>query len=266
MNTEQAILNLMKISTILLLAIAIGGCTQREAEAKHCGKYPVKIAVIDTGFGFEDRGHTANLCKYGHKDFSLDRQFSGAYDTKVPVPLDTHSHGTNIVGIIDEYAKKSHLNYCIVVIKYYSTQQTGYLNMMAMVQSIKYAANIKVDYVNISGGGDTFSPEEFVQVKRYLNQGGHLVTAAMNDNVDLDLPENQVYPAMYDKRIVVVGNSSPTGEKSKSSNYGSVVKRWEIGENVTAYGITMTGTSQATAVATGKIASENENKCDIGSQ
>lgn len=256
----------MKISTFLLLTVALGACTQEKAEAKRCGKYPVKIAVIDTGFGYEDKGHESKLCRYGHRDFSNDNQFTTAYDTKVPVPLDVHSHGTNIAGIIDEYAKKSHLNYCIVVVKYFSAQQDGQQNLQAMVSAIRYAANIKADYVNISGGGNIFNYREYLQVERYLNGGGKLVVAAMNDNVSLDLPQNKVYPAMYDKRIIVVGNNSASGVKSKSSNYGSVVTRWEIGEDVTAYGITMTGTSQATAVATGKIASENENKCDIGLQ
>jgi Subtilase family len=266
MYNRRYILDIMKIYTIFTIALTLVACTQREAEAKHCGKYPIKIAVIDTGFGYEDKGHTANLCRYGHKDFSIDRQFSGSFDTKVPVPLDIHSHGTNIVGIIDDYAKKSHLNYCIVVIKFYSGQQSSYVNMRSMVKSIQYAANIKADYVNISGGGNVFQYEEYKEVKRYLNGGGKLIVAAMNDNIDIDLTDNHVYPAMYDPRIIVVGSNASSGVKSKSSNYGNAVKRWEVGENVTAYGITMTGTSQATAVATGKIASENANKCDIGSQ
>lgn len=66
---------------------------------------------------------------------------------------------------------------------------------------------------------------------------------------------------MYDKRIVVVGNKDSFGTRIKSSNYGKLVNRWEIGENQEAYGITLTGTSQATAVATGKLIGENKNKC-----
>lgn len=54
------------------------------------------------------------------------------------------------------------------------------------------------------------------------------------------------------------------GVQSKVSNYGKIVNRWEIGRSVSGYGIIQSGTSQATAVAMGKILSQNKNKCDIG--
>ncbi len=264
MNNKKIILSLMKTLILALSLIALCACVK--AEAKHCGKTPIRIVVLDTGFGYGDSGHESNLCKYGHKDFSPDKKFTKSYATRTPVPVDFHGHGTNIVGIIDDYAKKAHTNYCIVVVKYYSEKQNGYQSMMSMIEGIKYAANIKADFVNISGGGGVFEYEEYKAVKRFLSTGGKLVAAAGNEQSDLDLKENAYYPAMYDARIIIVGNHNKNGVKYKSSNYGSVVKRLEIGEDVTAYGITMTGTSQATAVATGKIVSESDNKCDIGLQ
>lgn len=228
------------------------------ADAKQCGKAPIKIAVIDSGFGFEGKGHTAKLCKFGHKDFSNEAQMSVSYDTKVPVPSDIMSHGTNIVGIIDSILKKSKVDYCIVVIKYYSEKQTGSENLQANIKAIDYAANLKVDYINFSGGGVEFSGGEYKAVKKFLDQGGQLIAAAGNENSNLDT--SSYYPAKYDERIIVVGNHTADGVRSYSSNYGSVVKRWEVGENVKAYGIILTGTSQATATATGKIVSES--KCD----
>jgi len=229
------------------------------AEAKDCRKSPIKIAVIDSGFGYFGKGHKAHLCKYGHKDFSSDTAFYEAYNTEVRVPLDIHGHGTNIAGIIDNYAKESGVNYCIVVIKYFSINHTGQQNLDASIASIRYATNIKVDYINYSGGGVDFSIAEAQAVKRFLDNGGRLIAAAGNENSNLDM--SSFYPAMYDKRIIVVGNHTAHGVRSYLSNYGSPVKRWEVGENVNAYGITLTGTSQATAVATGKIVSES--KCDI---
>lgn len=229
-----------------------------------CKKVPVKIAVLDTGFGYKNKGHEAKLCRFGHKDFSFDRQFTKDYATIAPLPLDTHGHGTNIIGIIDEYAKKAHINYCIVVIKYYSNGQSGQENLWATLKAIQYASNIGVDFINYSGGGPEKISLEYSLIKKFIDKGGKFVAAAGNDNHSLDIPQNAYYPAMEDKRIIVVGNSDKDGVKSKTSNYGNVVKRWEVGENVTAYGITMTGTSQATAVATSKLVSESNNKCDIG--
>lgn len=229
-----------------------------------CQRVPIKIAVIDTGFGYHDKGHDAKLCRYGHKDFSFDKKFAQGYSTVAPLPLDIHAHGTNIVGIIDGYARKTSINYCIVVIKYYSDHQPEMINTYASLEAIEYAANIGVNYINYSGGGAQPNERERLAIKRFIDNGGKFIAAAGNDGQDLDLPQNGYYPAMEDERIIVVGNKSENGIRSKSSNYGSVVKRWEVGEDVTVYGLTMTGTSQATAVATGKIVSESYNKCDIG--
>lgn len=172
--------------------------------------------------------------------------------------MDTHGHGTNIVGIIDGYVSKSKVDYCIVVVKYYSSKQSGNENLEASVKALNYAANLKVDYINYSGGGVEFSGEEYKSVKRFLDQGGRFIAAAGNENSNLDL--SSYYPAMYDSRIIIVGNLTAHGVRSVLSNYGSVVKRWEVGEDIEAYRIVLSGTSQATAVATGKIVSES--KCD----
>lgn len=231
------------------------------ADAKTCSK-PIKIAVVDTGFGYLDKGHAAHLCKYGHKDFTIDGQLTKAYGTAVPVPKDINSHGTNIVGIIDYYMKKSDINYCIVILKFFSKKQTPEENIDSTVRAVNYATNLKIDYINYSGGGNTYQAKEKSVITKYLDQGGKLIAASGNDGINLDLSGNTYYPAMYDSRIIIVGNSTIHGVRSELSNYGSVVKRWEVGENIKAYGITLTGTSQATAVATGKIASES--KCDIG--
>ena len=105
---------------------------------------------------------------------------------------------------------------------------------------------------------------EKAAVKRFLDHSGKIIAAAGNEHASLELAENAYFPALYDKRIIVVGNNTKDGVRSNSSNYGEPVTRWEVGEDVEAYGIVMTGTSQATAVATGKIISESDNKCDIG--
>lgn len=247
----------MKLMTLLLLLFSL----QSQAV---CNKNPIKIAVLDSGFGYMDRGHIANLCRIGHKDFSIDKQFTSRYDTDSLVPLDMVGHGTNVVGIIDGYARKSNANYCIVVIKYYSERQTGEKNLLTSVEAIRYATDIGANIINYSGGGPESDEGERLAVKRFIDRGGKFVAAAGNDHSDLDLPENAYYPAMEDRRIIVVGNQDINGVKLQSSNYGNVVKRWEVGENVTAYGLTMTGTSQATAIATGKIIAESYSKCDIG--
>lgn len=242
-----------------------------------CRISPIKIAVIDTGFGYHGEGQAPGqepkLCKYGHKDFSIDGQSTRPsyieqdHDPRFMYPTDTNGHGTNIVGIIDSYMKKSKVNYCIVILKYYSDAQSGMQNLDATIKAIQYATNIGVDYINYSGGGPTFSNDEYLALKKAEDKKIKVVVAAGNDNSDIGIPGNEYYPASYDlPDTIIVGNKREDGVRSESSNYGTKVNRWEVGENVTAYEITMTGTSQATAIATGKLASENHSKCDIGHQ
>lgn len=241
---------------VVILTLVIVSLFAREAIPKSRANRtgPLKVAVIDTGFGLNDLGHDAPLCLYGHKDFTKDGLLSYSYVTKVPVPMDIHGHGTNIVGLIKEYAETK-IDYCFVIIKFYSETQTGKQNLAASVKSLIYANNINVDIINFSGGGPNFDLKEKNAVKKFLNKGGIFVAAAGNEHEELDGVVNTYYPAMYDKRIKVVGNLNYLRVRNPSSNYGPYVNTWEVGTNQLAYGITMTGTSQATAVTTGKIIS-----------
>lgn len=222
----------------------------------------LQIAVIDTGFGYGDIKKDNKLCDGLHMDFSTDHTFSYMGLSNF-IPNDNIGHGTNIVGIIENYTKKTNVNYCIIILKFYSKNQTNEQNLKASIAAIKYATELKVDLINYSGGGPSGDPEEEEAVKKFLDQGGKFVSAAGNDAKNIGSGDANYYPAMYDKRIVVVGNTDKFGVRSKSSNYGNFVNRWEIGENVTGYGITLSGTSQATAVASGKILAKNKNKYDL---
>lgn len=234
------------------------------ANLAHGNCKPTVVAVLDTGFGYQNLGHDAKLCKFGHKDFSIDQKYTTEYGTKNKIPLDMHGHGTNIIGVIVDNTEIT--NYCFVIIKYYSALQSNVENLLASNKAIKYASEIKADFINYSGGGPNVDVQEQRAVKTFLNNGGKFIAAAGNEKQDLDLPENGYYPAMDDIRVISVGNNNFYGVRSYTSNYGKRVTRWEKGENVTGYGLTMTGTSQATAVATGKILSKLKNTCDIGFQ
>lgn len=225
-----------------------------------CIDKPIRIAIVDSGFGYEGRGKEANLCLDGHKDFSKGQVFYVVNGIKVPLDLD--DHGTNITGIIEGYARNANANYCIVVLKYYNRGSGSYNNLTATINAFNYAREIGADYINYSSGGEWPDKDEELAVRKFLNGGGTMVVAAGNEGRNLDLPWNSYYPAQYDKRIIVVGMLNKDGTNSKYSNYGNAVNRWEIGKEIAGYGLIMSGTSQATAVATGKIVSKIKNKCD----
>lgn len=235
----------------------------------------IKVAVIDTGLSKElfDDG---SICKTGHKDFTG----SGLEDR--------HGHGTHISGIIDQYAKnfflmkngngadlkKIKIDYCQIIIKYFDPKAVNQDNLKNTVNSLRWAIDQKVDIINYSGGGTEFSKEERDLILEALDKGIKVVAAAGNERSNID--KHKYYPAMYDKRIYIVGNlvkdivnRKPTSTRdsdiASSSNWGESVNTWELGTNVLSrlpdqsFGY-MTGTSQATAVKSGKLVREMVSK------
>lgn len=214
---------------------------------------PAVIAVIDTGLDMSLVPKNAKICKFGHKDYTGG--LSDNSRTVDPVPSDEHGHGTNIAGVIANYAGDA--NYCIVVLKYYNPKKEQD-NLKFTIEAIKYATNIGAKYLNYSGGGVERSSQEAKAIKAYLDNGGTVIAAAGNERSNID--QRPYYPAMEDSRIISVGSIEKDGYPSTFSNWGKSVKRWEYGRNISGFGVTMSGTSQATAVAAGKII--NKQECD----
>lgn len=231
------------------------------------GRKKIRVAVIDTGI---DPSLNATLCPDGHKDFT---------GTSL---VDLHGHGSHVSGLIDQYAKNqvldvktvnSHsleqlmntkIDYCQVIIKYFMKGNTGEDNLRLSNLAMKHAIDLKVDFINYSAGGSVFDLEESKLIKRALDSGITVVVAAGNDGEKFHskksafASEYTYYPALYDSRLIVVGNSNDDGTRAIRSNFGSEVDVWEIGTNVLSlrmYGrfSFMSGTSQATAIHTGKL-------------
>lgn len=220
------------------------GSTILETSKLLATSQPLKIAVIDTGFDTAsewNKDSKPTLCDGEHKDFSRTGSI-----------MDKHGHGTHIAGLIHKHI--GNINYCLIIYKFYDPK--GLHNGKAMIQSIKAAIKAKVDIINISGGGVDPIAEEKKVIKQALDQGIVVVAAAGNESNN-----KPYYPAHYDSRIVVVGNVNVLGQRAPTSNFGPVVDGTEIGENVLSISLgnsykNMTGTSQSTAIATGKIAKE----------
>lgn len=202
----------------------------------------VTIAVVDSGL---DPRYKVKLCPSGHWDYN-----DGPTDQ---APYDTQGHGTNVAGIIDSYAKLYGNNYCLMILRYYHPLNSGMQNLNNIVGAFEYLTNTKPDIVNISGGGLVAYKKERDAIKRILDQGSVIVAAAGNDGEKMTA-KNRYYPALYDTRIIVVGNKTILGNRHPTSNWGTQVDVWEVGVNVYGGGMTMTGTSQAAAVHSGKYA------------
>lgn len=207
-------------------------------------KEPLHVAIVDTGLNLNDGRFKDHLCSNGHKDF-----------TKTSIE-DIMGHGTHIAGLITKYAINT--PYCLVIIKFYQEGASGIQNQANLVKSLAYAINLGVDIINFSGGGSLFDIEEYNLIKNHQN----IIFSVAAGNDGLDIGPNgyySYYPAAYNlPNVQAVGNLNREGRRAFMSNYGSVVRYWEVGTDVVStlpngkYGV-LSGSSQSTAIHTGKL-------------
>ena len=193
---------------------------------------PVRIAVIDSGIN--QGPYKFKLCETGHKDFTG----TGLSDDL--------GHGTAVASIISRHI--ADVNACIVVIKVFSAQRRNH--MLAYLAGLKYVTNLDVKYVNMSLAGFKPHLSEEIYIQRLLAQGKRIIAAIGNEGHNFDRIGCLTYPACYDSRIVIVGDSV----KKKLRNWGRMVDYYDNGGKQRAGGYVMEGTSMAAAHVSGKLA------------
>lgn len=192
----------------------------------------ITVAVVDTGI----RPGIPGQCSFG-------------IDLTNTSLKDAHGHGTNIAGLIHKYAYDA--DYCQIPIKFKSGFDGNY-GLRNEKIALRYAIDSNVDIINLSLGGSDPDPGEKALIEEALNKGILVVAAAGNDGHDLDIACDW-FPACYDLRIYMVGSLNRFGYALPSSNFGKVVQYWQLGLSQLGNGIVMSGTSQATAIQTGKL-------------
>lgn len=181
-----------------------------------------RIAVIDTGLS---KLEGIELC-------------NPVIDLTDTAPDSFPQHGDNITHIIADGLT----NYCIIPIKIWDTETTDNYIPEAIYLSIRLGADI----INISGGGSDYSLKESGAVRYADFKHIIIVAAAGNAGINLD-KECFYFPGCY-PTVVLVGNIHPT------SNYGTLVDVFMKGVDINSGGVTMTGSSQATAMFTHELA------------
>ena len=229
----------MKNITLFIFLIIIAG-NIKAAENRE------QIAVIDTGVSFSQSTSNEVLCENGRKSMFRD---SG---------LDRNGHGRNIIGII---SKKINIKkQCIVSYKVWKDGTSEKSIIKNTIDAIKDAISRNVKYINISMGGDGFNSREFEVVRKALNKGITIIVASGNGdeitNRGIDLDKNcRFFPACYRDRFPHKNFHVVSTVDLLSSNYGSVVTDKVFGSNISGGGVTLSGTSQATAVVTSNLIS-----------
>lgn len=195
----------------------------------------IRIAIVDTGLNLINNSDVVLCNDHSKIDFTSNAD-----------NIDYLGHGTNIAYIIADRLKG--LNYCITAIKVFSSAKEDSNNF---INSISNAYNFiienKYDVVNLSYGGyDKISQEE-KGIISLIDSNVVIFAAAGNEHNLLTFDNCLYYPACYSSKIHTIGNID-----NKNSNYGEYVREWEDGNRVYGGGYTMSGTSQATAIATAK--------------
>lgn len=244
------------------------------------GSKNVVVAVIDTGMDINHKDLKNNLWinpgEYGVDSQGRDKASNGIDDdnngfvddihgwnfvTNSNKVDDNHGHGTHISGIIGAEGGNNFgitgiaSKVSLMVLKYYDPRYPSN-NLENTIKAIKYATQMNAHIINYSGGGVEYSQQEFEAIRTARSKGVLFVAAAGNERSNSD--KQKYYPANYDlDNIISVTAIDPQLQVLPSSNYGvQTVHVAAPGEDIystlpgNAFG-SLTGTSQATAFATG---------------
>ncbi len=236
------------------------------------GSHDIIVAVIDTGIDINHIDLKANIWKNPREipKNGIDDDKNGYVDdihgwnfvqnnNKVN---DTHGHGTHIAGIIGAVGGNGiglsgvAPKVSLMALKYYTSQDDGKNNLINTIKAIEYAIQNGAHIINYSGGGLEGNDQEKQIIQLAEKKGILFVAAAGNEKSNMD--KKGYYPARYKlNNILPVTATDPADEVLKSSNWGKkTVHKSAPGIDILStlpggrYG-RMTGTSQATAVATG---------------
>lgn len=208
----------------------------------------IVVAVIDTGYDVKSRllSNHLSIKSPGYDFTERNNDLS-----------DTIGHGSHVSGIIIQVAPTATL----MELKYYSKYNTYLTSLENTVDAINYAVDHGAKVINYSSQGSEMSDAEYYAIDRARRKGVLLVTAAGNNNKNIDNHENCTYPACYHfSNMITVAASDENNNLTDFSNYGITnVDVAAPGKIIYSnllndrYGY-LSGTSQATAFVSGLAA------------
>ena len=193
-------------------------------------------------------------------------------------PQDHHGHGSHISGLVlsqiknvrPELGAERRLNRTpssssppkirLMILKYYDQTFLTTDTLENTIRAFRYATKMGAQIINYSGGGSTPNGAEYSALKEAQDKDLLVIAAAGNDGRNLDY--KKFFPANYPlKNILSITAVDSKNDVLTTSNFSSQYVdlaapgknqiSWLPGSHLGP----MTGTSQATALATGAAAS-----------
>ncbi len=260
------------LATTLFLANPLAAAASSEDD--------VIVAIVDTGLDFDNpelRRHLwtnpgeSGLDPTGRDKASngLDDDGNGFIDDLHGWDFaqhradaeDHHGHGSHIAGLILSQIKEAHgPSVRLMILKYYDQSFLSTDTLGNTIKAFRYATKMGAHIINYSGGGAQPNGSEYLAVQAAQAKGILLAAAAGNDGTDL--AQRKFYPANYPLlNILSITAVDASHEILSTSNFsahfvdlaapGKNQISWLPGSHLGP----MTGTSQATALATGAAAS-----------
>ena len=193
----------------------------------------VVIAVVDTGIRYTHEDLAANIWVNPGEipDNLRDDDRNGVVDdvhgfnavNRKGDPMDDNGHGTQVAGIIGAVGNNRKgtvgVSWEATLMPLKFLDEEGFGSTSNGILCLEYAAENGADLVNASWGSGRRSRSLQRTIRTLGNAGVFMVTAAGNDNQNLDVEPD--YPASYpDANLVVVAASTRQDKLAAYSNYG----------------------------------------------
>jgi subtilisin family serine protease len=185
------------------------------------GSNNIIVGVIDTGIDYNHPDLIGNMWQdpsngsYGYN-----------FVTNNANPMDDHSHGTHVAGIIGATGNNSigiaGVNWAVKLMAIKVMDANGSGNTSGIIQGVQYAVNKKLEGANIkvlnaSVGGQGYSGAFQQAINNATNLGILFVAAAGNSAKNNDTV--LTYPANYDN-VLSVAAADNSGKLAGFSNFG----------------------------------------------
>jgi thermitase len=181
----------------------------------------VIVAIVDSGVNYNHEDLAGNMWDDGSGHHGYN------YVDNTDDPMDYHGHGTHVAGTIGAVGNNgigtTGICWKVKIMAVRALDAAGSGTTATIVSGINYAVSHGAKIINLSLGGQISFDQSFSNaIDNAKNNDVLVVTAAGNDNVDVDSAGNASYPCNFSQdNVVCVAALDQSYKRASFSNYGS---------------------------------------------